>query len=213
MTALVWDTPGERIFQTGVDRGVLYLSSGTAVVWNGLTGVQESSNGELKSFYLNGLKYLEYISPGDFSATLTAYTFPKEFESLIGIVEIEPGFNVYEQPSKSFRLSYPTKIGDDIQAVDLAYLIHILYNVRANPQSVEYPTIGENIEAMEFSWDLSSKPSTDSTMTWRPSAHFTVDSREVGSEMLSELETVLYGDESTVPSLPSVDTIRSILSV
>ena len=66
MAVLTWDEVGERIYQTGVDHGVLYLQDGTVAVWNGLIDVEESSNTELKSFYLDGVKYLENLTPAGF---------------------------------------------------------------------------------------------------------------------------------------------------
>ena len=31
MTTLAWDDVGERVYQTGIDRGILFLNDGTAV--------------------------------------------------------------------------------------------------------------------------------------------------------------------------------------
>ena len=108
MATLVWDKVGERVYQTGVDHGVLYLHDGTVAVWNGLTNVEESSDSELKSFYLDGVKYLENLIPGDFVGKLTAFTYPDEFDSVNGIGRSSPGLSYHNQPSKSFNLSYRT---------------------------------------------------------------------------------------------------------
>src|SRR5438045_3434548 len=126
MTALAWDKVGERVFQTGVDRGVLYLNDDTSVPWNGLTGVDENHSVEIKSSYLNGLKYLQYAVLSDFSGSLKALTYPDEFDSVMGIVEIQPGLSYYDQPHESFSLSYRTRIGDDVLGTDLGYKLHIL---------------------------------------------------------------------------------------
>ena len=50
MARLVWDKTGERFYETGVDRGVLYpIQEGgvysKGVAWNGLTAVTESPSG------------------------------------------------------------------------------------------------------------------------------------------------------------------------
>ena len=47
MPALVWDQVGERLYETGVDHGVLYIPDATGVyangvAWNGLTSVSET---------------------------------------------------------------------------------------------------------------------------------------------------------------------------
>src|SRR4029079_11749224 len=84
MTALAWDEIGERIYQTGIDRGVLYLNDGTAVPWNGLTSVEEDSTSEVKPYYLEGVKFLENFVPGDFEGKIKALTYPEEFDEING---------------------------------------------------------------------------------------------------------------------------------
>ena len=49
MAKLVWDKTGERLYETGVKQGVLYVMSEgiypKGVAWNGLTAVNESPDG------------------------------------------------------------------------------------------------------------------------------------------------------------------------
>ena len=50
MTRLVWDQTGERLYETGSDRAVLYLEDEhgaypKGVAWNGFTGITESPSG------------------------------------------------------------------------------------------------------------------------------------------------------------------------
>jgi len=213
MTTLIWDKPGEKIYQTGVDRGVLYLHDGRTVVWNGLTSVEDDPSKETNAFYLNGLKYLEYISSGDFSAKLSAFTYPKEFDEVNGVLEFAPGFRVHDQPSKSFDLSYRTMIGDDLIGTEAGYLIHLLYNVLANPDSHAYPTLAASGEDLnEFSWTLSAKPA-DGFFNWRPTAHLSLDSREISEEDLQAFEDIIYGTSGSDPSLPSIDAIFEFLGL
>ncbi len=213
MTALAWDQPGERIYQTGISRGVLYLLDGTAVVWNGLTGVEESPNVELKSYYLDGVKYLEYLSPGDFAGTLKAFTYPDEFDSVNGILDVSPGFRIHDQPPKSFGLSYQTRIGNDLNGVDNAYLIHLLYNLVADPSAYEFATLGsDQTQAIEFNWGLTATPVRNSDFNWRPTAHVSIDSRDVSSDILAGFEEVLYGTESEDPRLPTIDELSTLLT-
>jgi hypothetical protein len=209
MTALNWDAPGERIYQTGVDRGVLFLQDGRVVVWNGLTSVEDTTTKEYNEVFLDGLKYLEYLIPGDFSANLKAFTYPDEFDEVNGVIKPASGFRVYDQPSKSFTLSYRTKVGDDLVGTDAGYIIHIIYNVLANPDSHEYATIGESGEAGEFSWVLNARPI--SHPDWRPTAHFSIDSRDISSGILGEIEDILYGTDEVDPSVPDVDDILSLI--
>jgi hypothetical protein len=57
MTVLEWDKIGDRRYETGVDRGVLFPPNGPAVPWNGLTAITETVSREVKSYYVDGVKY------------------------------------------------------------------------------------------------------------------------------------------------------------
>ena len=62
MSKLVWDKTGERQYENGVDRGVLYLfengAYGNGTVWNGLTAVNESPSGaEASALYADNNVY------------------------------------------------------------------------------------------------------------------------------------------------------------
>lgn len=206
MTALVWDQVGRRFFETGVDRGVLYLQDRTAVAWNGLTNIEESSNGELKSFYLDGVKYLENLSPGDFLGKLSAFTYPEEFDSVNGIEHVAPGLSYYEQPPKSFSLSYRTKLGNDLDGTDYGYKIHILYNILAKPESNSFGTFQDTgAQPIEFSWSLTGTP--PKIGRFRPTVHVSIDSTKTSPEILQLLEDKLYGTEETGASLPTMQEI------
>lgn len=201
MTALTWDDVGERTYQTGVDHGVLYLRDGTAVAWNGITGVEESSTLEVKAYYLEGVKYLESVVPGDFAGKLRAITYPEEFDIAQGVLEAAEGLSLYEQPPQHFNLSYRTKIGNDLQA-DLGYKIHLLYNVLAKPEASVFNSLGDTVQPIEFVWSLTGTP--DRLPRARPTCHATVDSRTTPPEILELIENQLYGTELTNPSMPAL---------
>jgi hypothetical protein len=205
MTELVWDEIGERVYETGVDRGVLYLHDGTAVAWNGITNVEESSDSELKSFYLDGVKYLQYLVSGDFVGKLSAFTYPDEFNSVIGVGSLNPGFFYYDQPAKSFNLSYRTKVGNDLDGLEFGYKIHILYNLLANSDSHSFKTEESNVEPIEFSWALTGTPPRISG--FRPTVHIEIDSRTTPPDVLQILEDTLYGTSTSNGSLPSIQEI------
>lgn len=208
---LVWDRPAERMFQAGIDRGVLYLQDGRVVCWNGLTSVEDTPNSEVRSSYLGGVKYLQYKSPGDFSAKLKAYTYPPEFDEINGVAPVAPGLHLHDQRSKSFGLSYRTRIGNAVDA-DLGYTIHILYNLLANPDSSEFTTLAEANAPVEFGWDLSGVPTTMEDVAGRPTSHISVRSDEVSSEDLQSIEAILYGTSESSPRLPTIDEIYAILA-
>ena len=201
MAPLAWDEVGERFYQSGIDRGVLYLHDGTVVPWNGLTGVDEDSSSEVKSFHLDGVKYLQNFIPGDFSGKLTAFTYPEEFDKVNGVSPLAPGFDLYEQPAKSFNLSYRTKIGNDLTD-ELGYKIHILYNVFANSDGHSYETVQDEVDPVEFSWNLSGTPSK--LEGFRPTVHISIDSTKTPPEVMRLLEGELYGTETSEPRLLTI---------
>lgn len=211
MASLVWDKSGERIFQAGVDRGVLFLRDGRTAAWNGLISVEDSSDSEDKqSYYLDGVKYLESIPPGDYVGKLTAFTYPEEFDSVIGIADVASGISYYNQPGESFHLSYRTKIGNDIEGMDYGYKIHILYNIIANSDLRTFNTINDSgVEPTQFAWLLSGIPIT--IQGFRPTVHISIDSTKVPSDCLQELEDILYGTSISDPYLPSIEEIDNLL--
>lgn len=199
MPQIKWDQPGERWFETGVSKGVLYLPNGPAIPWNGLTGVDEKFEESSEPFYMDGIKYLDSQILGDFQATLRAFTYPSEFDTVNGMGDFGSGMFVDEQPPKPFGLSYQTRLGDDLDATDRGYLIHVLFGMIVSPSQAERSSIGEQISPLEFSWDISGitprvGPIED-VPGFRPTAHIIIDSTELDSEMLSILETMLYGGE------------------
>lgn len=207
MTPLEWDAIGERVFQTGVDRGVLYLNSGSAVPWNGITGMEEGSNSDLKSFYMDGIKFLEKVSPGEFLGKLKAITYPDEFDEMLGIVSTS-GLSFHEQPPKSFSLSYRTKIGNDVDGDAHGYKIHLLYNLVAIPDARGFESQNQVTSPVEFSWSLTGTP--PSMLRHRPTIHMSIDSTETSESVLDYVERILYGTESTDPRLPSIEELESI---
>lgn len=208
MAELVWDETGEKVFQFGIARGVLYLADGRAVVWNGLTGMDESSDAELTSYYMDGVKFLQNLSPGDFSGKLKAWTYPDEFDEVLGIAEVEQGLRYYEQPPKSFSLSYQTRIGNDLDQ-DAGYKIHLLYNLLAVPDDVSYATLSSNaVDPTEFSWSMTGTPQI--ATGFRPTVHVVVDSTKTDPQVLQTLEDTLYGTSVSDPNFPSIDIIREL---
>lgn len=209
MATLTWDKPGERFYQTGVDRGVFYPHDGPAIAWNGLTGIEESSNKELKSFYNEGINYLNNLDPGEFLGKLKAFTYPDEFEAVIGNAELSPGFMFHDQPSKSFGLTYRTKVGSDLDGSDHGYKIHLLYNLVADPESVSYSSLTDsNVQPVEFAWNLVGTP--PKLFGYRPTVHVTIDSRKTPDEILGLLEGILYGTNTTPPSLPPLSEVAEL---
>jgi hypothetical protein len=205
VAVLVWDKVGERVYQTGVDKGVLYLQDNTSAVWNGLTSVVESSTTTLKEFFYDGVKYLGTLTPGDFSGKLNALTYPDELDKVTGVVSVAPGLSYYDQPPTSFNLTYRTRIGNDLDGTDHGYKIHLLYNVLASYDDYTFETLKDELTPIEFSWSLSGTP--PKMRGYRPTVHISIDSNETDSDILEYLEDILYGTDTTNPYFPSISEI------
>lgn len=202
MSVIAWDRVGERFFETGVDRGVLYPVVGDGVPWNGLIAVNHTpSGGSARPFYIDGYKYQNRSSAEEFEADIQAYTYPEEFETCGGLVSIGNGLSMGYQRRRSFGLSYRTKIGNDVNGDGHAYKIHMIYNALAAPSNQNYGSVGDNPEAISFNWSISTKPVK--TVGYKASPYMVVDTRKVTEPLLGALEEILYGTSLTAPRLPS----------
>lgn len=216
MAKITWDTAGERFYETGVDRGVLYVMEdgdyGTGVPWNGLTAVTESPTGaEANPFYADNIKYLNLISAEELGATIEAYTYPDEFGVCDGTAEPVSGVFIGQQPRRKFGLSYRTIKGNDEEANAHGYKIHLLYSAQAGPSEKAYTTVNESPEPVTFSWELTTDGvSVDETHG--RTALITVDSTIVPAVDLSALEDLLYGTESGEASLPSPAAVLALFA-
>ena len=197
MATLVWDQVGDRIYENGLDRGVLYLSDGSGIVWNGLVKVSEAFDVASTPIYFDGAKVNDVVTLGDYAATLTALTYPDEFLEYEGIVEFRAGAYLGNQPLKTFGLSYRTQINSDTEAG--GYKLHILYNLTAIPSDQTYETMTDSSEAMEFEWTITAVP--EERVGRRPTAHVILDSRKIEPDLLAEIEGVLYGNADSDATL------------
>lgn len=215
---LKWDQVGERYYETGVDRGVLYPQDAKTgkypkgVAWNGLTNVTESPSGaEATPLYADNIKYLNLMSAEEFGATVEAYTYPDEFGACNGegnLVNGVKGVTIGQQKRSAFGMSYRTKVGNDVDA-DLGYKLHLIYGALAAPSEKAYGTVNDSPEAITFSWELTTTPVEVEGM--KPTASLTIDSTKVDEEKMKAIEALLYGDESNEAKLPMPDEIIAIL--
>lgn len=215
MTKLNWDVQGERYYETGVSKGVLYpfkegkYSKGVA--WNGLTAVTESPSGaEPTPLYADNIKYLNLLSNEEFAATVEAYTYPDEFAECDGSAELATGVSVGQQKRIPFGMSYVTKLGNDTDGQDYGYKIHLIYGAFAKPSQKNYATINDNPEAITFSWELSTTPVAVPNL--KPTACITIDSTKVGSDKLKKIEDKLYGTESEEATLPTPTELAALIA-
>lgn len=215
MTALVWDAVGDRRFETGVDRGVLYIpnSAGaytTGFAWNGLSKVSEKPTGAASNKqYADNQVYLNLVSTEQFEADLEAFTYPDEFGQCDGTAEPEPGVAIGQQTRKSFGLSYRTKVGNDVNQ-DLGYKIHLVYGATAAPSAKDFQTVNDNPAAIAFSWSISTTPVA--VTGYKPAATITIDSTKVSATALANLEQQLYGTAGVDPALPTPDAVLALFA-
>jgi hypothetical protein len=204
MTQLTWDNVGERRYETGVDRGVLYLPDETGAydegyAWNGLTTVTESPSGaESNPQYADNIKYLNLVSAEEFGATVEAYTYPDEFGQCDGTAEPQPGIYLGQQGRRSFGLSYRTQVGNDVDGTDHGYKLHLVYGALAAPSEKAFSTINDSPEAISFSWEVSTTPVQ--VTGYKPTALLTIDSTKVDPADLTALEDILYGTVGDDPA-------------
>lgn len=215
MSKLVWDQTGERIYETGVKNGVLYVFDQGAytkgVAWNGLTAVTESPSGaEASALYADDIKYLNLMSNEEFGATIEAYTYPDEFAQCDGSAALAEGVMIGQQKRKQFGLCYRTTVGNDTDGNDYGYKIHIIYGALAAPSEKGYATINDSPEAITFSWEVTTTPVT--VEGFKPTACVTIDSTKCDEAKLAALEAKLYGTESEEATLPLPDEIATMMA-
>lgn len=218
MAKLVWDKTGDRLYETGVKNGVLYIpTSGVyskGVAWNGLTAVTESPSGaEATALYADDSKYLSLMSTEEFGATIEAYTYPDEFAACDGSAELADGVMIGQQKRSTFGLCYKTTIGNDTEGNDHGYKLHIIYGAQAKPSERAYATINDSPEAITFSWEITTTPVNVTGA--KPTASLVIDSTKADPSKLAALEDILYGKDgepANEPRLPLPDEIKTLMT-
>jgi len=216
MTTLAWDQTGDRIYETGVDHGVLYIPDNTGAyingyAWNGLTTVTESPSGaEANPQYADNIKYLNLYSAEQFGGTIEAFTYPDEWAQCDGTATPEPGVAIGQQPRHTFGLCYRTKVGNDLTGTEYGYKLHLIYGATAAPSEKAYATVNDSPEALAFSWAITTIPVD--VPGYKPTASLTIDSTKVDATALSALEDFLYGTVGSDPSLPTPTDVLALFA-
>lgn len=205
MPQITWDAVGERTYESGLDRGVLYLPNGDSVPWNGLQSVVEKIQMTKTPVHYDGVKVSEIVKLGSFEATLSAITYPKKFEEISGNSELRTGVLLGDQKPQRFGLSYRTRIGNDVEGDEAGYKIHVVYNILATPSDTSYETIGDSTNPVPFEWDLSTIPVEFDG--YSQAAHMSFNTKDLDPLLLAEIERILYGDVSVSASLIPLDSL------
>lgn len=219
---LLWDQTGEKLYSTGVDRGVLYVNNGSAyengVAWNGLTSFQTSSDGGTASpIYADNIKYLNLIATEDKKGTIKCYTYPDAWDRCNGKKTITgvKGLRISQQTRATFGFSCRTLIGNDTEGTDFGYKLYLVYGATASPSDEEYQTVNDNPNAIEFSYEFSTVPVDVGVAGIKPCAIFEIVSTDfVTAEekaLLEDLEDILYGTEDSAARLPSIAEVIALL--
>lgn len=223
---LKWDEDNKRFYETGVDRGVLYLKSATGYeageAWNGLSGVSENPSGaEETELFANNNKYGSLRSAEKYGANIEAYTCPRSFYACNGI-KVVNGVYVGQQERSSFGLTYRTLIGNDVSS-EAGYKLHIVYGLSCSPSEKTYNTVNDSPEAITLSWEATSTP-TNVTVDGETKKTSTIEidtttlENGVNNAKLKELEDILYGKdaadnvEGTAPRLPDPDEVIGLFA-
>jgi len=210
MTQLVWRVAGDRRFEAGLDRGVLYPPTGNCVVWNGLTSVKENSpGGDVTSYYMDGVRYLNIVGFEEFDAVLEGFSCPDEFLDLQGMPSNGKGLFFTAQPHKPFGLSYRTGLGNDLVGVDYGYKLHVVYNAISESAGKSYETMGDSPSPIKSTWNIATVPVAITGR--RPTAHLIIDSTKASLAAMTAVENILYGTAGTNPRIPTVVELLALL--
>ena len=222
MAILEWDKTGERLFETGVDHGVLYVAKDvvgendnskyqTGVVWNGLTAVTNSPEGaEPTDLWADNIKYATLRSAETFGATIEAYTYPEEFEVCDGSATPKAGVHIGQQARKTFGFSYRTKVGSDVDTDANNYKIHVIYNATCSPSERSYETINDSPDAITLSWEVTTTPVN--VTGYKPTSEITIDVWKLSTASKNAIEGALYGTSSTAAYLPDPDDLLALIT-
>lgn len=215
MSRIVWDQTGERFYETGVDRGVVYPQDNKGEYpagegWNGLTNVTLSPSGaEASPLYANNRKYLNLMSVEELGGSIEAYTYPDSFAACNGLAELAPGVRIGQQKRKAFGFCFRTLIGNDTDGTSLGYKITLVYGALAAPSENANSTVNDSPEAKTMSWEFSTTPVD--VEGHEPTASIEIDSRTVSETGLKALEDALYGTADKEAYLPLPAEVATLI--
>lgn len=222
MAKLKWDQAGQRFYETGTSKGVLFTQTitgtySTGVAWSGLVSVKKSNDGaEENAMYADNMKYLSLTSAENLKGSIDAFTYPDEFEACDGSSEVNPGVFVGQQSRVPFGLAWMTIKGNDTQGNAYGEKLHIIYNAKVAPAERAYETVNEDPEALTFSWEYTTTPVDLSDIGLEPSAGIVIDKSQVSAADWTELTNAIYGTDgdgtiaATTSRLPSIQEIISM---
>ena len=214
MTRATWDDTGNRLFHTGVDRGMLYTGDEIplAVSWSGLASVTEATvGGDPSAYYLDGRKILNIPAGENFAGTIETFATPDEFMPCAGWSRLSPGLYATDQPRQKFHFSYRTLIGNDVSGPNLGYKVHVVYNATAQVSPFTHSTLTNDPSPKTITGSFTTYPVA--IQGFRPTSHFIFDTRKIDPAVITALENLLYGDDDNDPKLPTIQEISAFLGI
>lgn len=208
MPKLAWDTIDTRLYEAGIDRGVIRSKSGLIFAWSGLVAVNEKDEeGVVTNVFFDGKKVISYKSRGVYEATITGYQLPSQFDTqhrilgravreIQGVDEVRPGFYLTSQTKREFDFSYRSMIPGE------GYKIHFVWNATIQEESSGATTLDDGSSIETFTWTVTTTPMSE-TQGPLASSHFVVDGRKISPILLSNFEDYFYGKPAYFPHFPS----------
>lgn len=203
MSRIVWGDPDNRLYETGIDRGVFYPQGSTGVPWSGLIAVDEAPSGaDIRQAHYDGQMFRQERRHESFAAKISAITFPREFAEYDGLVSA----GHKQQIRKTFGLSYRTSVTNALGGT--SHLIHLVYNATVSPSQIDFRSLGGSPNASAFNWDLNTVP--EILPDGSSSAHLIINTALAYPWAVTALESVLYGDDTGDSRFPSIFEVLDI---
>jgi hypothetical protein len=190
---------------------MVYLEDGTVSSWNGLVSVTESPSGnDPAATYVDGEKMLNVPGGDNYEASIESMSLPVNAAACAGWGILQYGLYADNQPKMSFGFSYRTLIGNDVSGTDFGYRIHVIFGCKARSSDFTHETITEQISTKTYSWAITAVPVSFTEL--RPTAHVIFDTRIQSPTVITSIETILYGDDTHDPAMPTIDQISTLLA-
>ena len=218
MTKLLWDQVGQRTYETGVSKGTLFTQKNdgqyeNGVAWNGLVSVTKTpEGGEDNPIYADNMKYLSLTSAENLNGSISAYTYPDEFEACDGSKEVTPGLFVGQQTRVPFALAYITIVGNDTQGNAYSEKLHIIYNAKVSPSERSYETVNDSPSAITFSWDFTTTPVDLSDIGLNASGGVVIEKNTVGLSVWNSIINKIHGSVTEEPTLPTIQELVTMIN-
>lgn len=188
------DLDGYGVYESGLDHGVLYLSSGQAVPWNGLVEVTQDNAIRSEPAYYAGRKAHDITGLLPFRAEVKAITYPKELRAFNQPAQ---GWVIENQKKPIFGLAWREKFSDG------GYRYYIAGNLTFVETTTEHETTSDKPNVVEFTWEISAPRIV--VDGFPPVAIVNIDTRTADSNFLLWLEEILYGSDTQAPGFTTFE--------